>query len=175
MSTQHQEFSTLVEQNKPILYKVANSYCREPDDRPDLIQEILIQLWLSFARFDGRVKFSTWMYRIALNVAISFYRSGRRHDQANVPLAEIGLELATTDRLLSEFGDELRLLYQAIGRLNEIQRALILLHLDGYKNAEIAEMMGMSVTNVSTSLSRTRQQLMAELTVDEKEQQETKQ
>lgn len=175
MSTQHQEFSTLVEQNKPILYKVANSYCREPDDRPDLIQEILIQLWLSFARFDGRVKFSTWMYRIALNVAISFYRGGRRHDQANVPLAEIGLELATTDRLLSEFGDELRLLYQAIGKLNEIQRALILLHLDGYKNAEIAEMMGMSVTNVSTSLSRTRQQLMAELAVDEKDQQETKQ
>src|ERR1700691_4612470 len=67
-------FQTLVEEHKKILYKVCNSYCRNPGDRDDLAQEIIVQLWRSFSAFDQRVRFSTWMYRIALNVAISFYR-----------------------------------------------------------------------------------------------------
>ncbi len=67
-------FQTLVEEHKKILYKVCHSYCRNPGDRDDLAQEIIVQLWRSFGAFDERVRFSTWMYRIALNVAISFYR-----------------------------------------------------------------------------------------------------
>jgi RNA polymerase sigma factor (sigma-70 family) len=67
-------FQNLVEEHKKILYKVCNSYCRDRDSRDDLAQEIMIQLWRSFGKFDGRCRFSTWMYRIALNVAISFYR-----------------------------------------------------------------------------------------------------
>src|ERR1700684_31267 len=67
-------FQTLVEEHKKILYKVCNSYCRNRDDREDLAQEIIVQLWRSFGTFDERCRFSTWMYRIALNVAISFYR-----------------------------------------------------------------------------------------------------
>lgn len=63
-----------MEEHKGILYKVCNSYCRNRDDREDLAQEIAIHLWRSFAAFDGRCRFSTWMYRVALNVAISFYR-----------------------------------------------------------------------------------------------------
>src|SRR5580698_6163359 len=69
-----ERFQTVVDQHKKILYKVCNSYCRNRDDRDDLAQEIIIQLWRSFGRFDERYRFSTWMYRIALNVAISFYR-----------------------------------------------------------------------------------------------------
>src|SRR5271157_4480984 len=69
------KFQSLVEEHKKVLYKVCNSYCRDRDSRDDLAQEILVQLWRSFAKFDGRCRFSTWMYRIALNVAISFYRS----------------------------------------------------------------------------------------------------
>ena len=69
-----QRFQSLVEEHKKILYKVCNSYCRNRDDRDDLAQEIIVQLWRSFEKFDERVRFSTWMYRIALNVAISFYR-----------------------------------------------------------------------------------------------------
>ncbi len=65
-----ERFLSLVEENKKILYKVANAYCKDPNDRPDLLQEIVIQLWQSFNRFDNRCQFSTWMYRIAINVAI---------------------------------------------------------------------------------------------------------
>src|SRR5580700_4737398 len=69
-----QEFQTLVDRHRKILYKICNSYCRNPDDREDLAQEIVVQLWRSFRSFDEQARFSTWMYRIALNVAISFYR-----------------------------------------------------------------------------------------------------
>src|SRR5271166_5191590 len=69
-----ERFQSLVDEHKKILYKVCNSYCRNKDDREDLAQEIMVQLWRSFGSFDGRAQFSTWMYRIALNVAISFYR-----------------------------------------------------------------------------------------------------
>ena len=68
-------FQNRVEQHKKILYKVCNVYCRDRDSREDLAQEITFQLWRSYWKFDGRCQFSTWMYRIALNVAISFYRS----------------------------------------------------------------------------------------------------
>src|SRR5580658_10743039 len=77
-----EKFQTLVDEHKKILYKVCNSYCRDPDSRDDLAQEIILQLWRSFPKFDGRCRFSTWMYRIALNIAISFYRretTRRRH------------------------------------------------------------------------------------------------
>src|SRR5271156_6559923 len=70
-----ERFQTLAEEHKKILYKICNSYCRDPGSRDDLAQEITFQLWRSFPKFDGRCRFSTWMYRIALNVAISFYRS----------------------------------------------------------------------------------------------------
>src|SRR6202790_577238 len=73
-----ERFQTAVDQHKKILYKVCNSYCRNRDDRDDLAQEIIIQLWRSFGKFDERYRFSTWMYRIALNVAISFYRRENR-------------------------------------------------------------------------------------------------
>src|SRR5271169_1080850 len=69
-----ESFQALVEEHKKILYKVCNSYCHDPGSRDDLAQEIMFQLWRSFPKFDGRCLFSTWMYRIALNVAISFYR-----------------------------------------------------------------------------------------------------
>ena len=71
---QQQEFQSLVDRHRKILYKICNSYCRNRDDREDLAQEIVVQLWRSFGTFDERARFSTWMYRISLNVAISFYR-----------------------------------------------------------------------------------------------------
>jgi RNA polymerase sigma-70 factor (ECF subfamily) len=173
MITKQEKFASLIDDHKNILYKVANSYCRNQDDRPDLIQEILIQLWLSFDRFDGRGKFSTWMYRIALNVAISFYRSGKRRIQDAIPLDEPGLKIGVADQLLAEMGDELRLLYQAIGRLDDMNRTLILLYLDGYKHAEIAETTGISETNVATRINRIKQRLQEDLDFMQKKVKET--
>src|SRR5271154_5711632 len=119
-------FQNLVEEHKKILYKVCNSYCRNPGDRDDLAQEIIVQLWRSFASFDGRVRFSTWMYRIALNVAISFYRResvrSRHVISGNEQLLEVADEAANRP-------EEVRVLYEWIERLDPLNKALALLYL----------------------------------------------
>ena len=146
-----ERFQGLVEEHKKILYKVSNSYCRNPDDRDDLAQEIMVQLWRSFPTYDGRCRFSTWMYRVALNVAISVYRRERvrtRHVlSADEPLLDV------VDEKESQ-SDDLRFLYQAIERLEPLNKALILLYLDGNSYLEIAEVLGISETNVATKISR---------------------
>ena len=162
-------FFTLIENHKGILYKVANAYCKNPEDRIDLIQEIIIQLWLSFKRFDDRYRFSTWMYRIAMNVAISFYRSETRRIRNAVPIEEFGLDLSTTDRMLEGAGDDIRLLHQMIGQLDELNRALVILHLDGYGHDEIAEIVGITPTNVATRLNRAKQKLRREFDAQQKD------
>jgi RNA polymerase sigma factor (sigma-70 family) len=138
---------------------VANIYCKDREDRRDLIQEIVIQLWQSFDRFDDRYQFSTWMYRIAMNVAISFYRSHSRRTRDTVPIEEFGLDIAIADQVMAEAGDDIRLLYQLIGQLDELNRALIILYLDGYNHDAIGEIVGISTTNVSTRINRIKQRL----------------
>jgi RNA polymerase sigma-70 factor (ECF subfamily) len=81
-------FLKVIEDNKGILYKVANSYCRDPTDREDLIQEMIFQLWRSFDNYDSEYKLSTWIYRISLNVAISFYRKEKSRDKLSYPLTD---------------------------------------------------------------------------------------
>jgi RNA polymerase sigma factor (sigma-70 family) len=154
-----ERFLALLEEHKRILYKVANAYCRSREDRPDLIQDIVLQLWRSFPRFDGRARFSTWMYRIAMNVAISTYRSERRRIRDAVPLEEFGLDLAAADRAMEGASEDIRLLHQLIQRLDEMSRALIVLFLDGYGHDEIAEIVGISASNVGTRLHRIKQKL----------------
>lgn len=160
--TNQERFLSLVEENKKILYKVANAYCKDPNDRPDLLQEIVIQLWQSFNRFDNRCQFSTWMYRIAINVAISFYRSQRHKAQDTVPIKDFVVEIAVADEMLEQAGDDIRLLYKLINQLDELNRVLIILYLDGYSQDEIAEILGISSSNVSTKINRIKQKLQQE-------------
>ncbi len=150
--------------HKTILYKVAYTYCRNSDDRHDLMQEMVIQLWRSFARYDANagVKFSTWMYRIAMNVAISHYRSHTRQIRDTVPLEEFGLNIAAADALHDSASDNMRALMSLIDEMDELNRALILLFLDGYDTAEIADVLGISTTNVSTRMTRIKQKLTAQ-------------
>src|SRR5689334_15589909 len=110
-SEQQERFQTLVDQHKKILYKVCNSYCRNRNDREDLAQEIIIQLWRSFGRFDGRCRFSTWMYRIAINVAISFYRRESVH--TNHVISDEQRILNTVDETANQ-STEMQTLYQFI-------------------------------------------------------------
>jgi len=153
-------FLSLVAEHKGILYKIANGYCRNRDDRGDLIQEIVIQLWQSFPRYDeSRSRFSTWMYRIAVNVAISAHRSASRRVRETVPIEDFGLELAAADKVMDEATDDVRLLRRLVGELDEVSRALVILYLDGYAHDEIAEIVGISATNASTRLSRIKEKL----------------
>ena len=159
MTTPQQDrFQALVEEHKKILYKVCVSYCKNPIDRDDLAQEILVQLWRSFTRFDGRVRFSTWMYRIALNVAISFYRRERVRTRHVVFGDEHLLEAA--DETASH--PEIQLLYQWIGELDPLNKALVLLYLDGNSYREIADVLGISETNIATKISRLKEALRQE-------------
>jgi RNA polymerase sigma-70 factor (ECF subfamily) len=152
-------FQGLVEGHRKILYKVCNSYCRNRDDRDDLAQEIIVQLWRSFGKFDGRCRFSTWMYRIALNVAISFYRREGTRTRCVISGEEHLLE--ATDETKNE-PEEIRLLYQFIDGLDPLNKALVLLYLDGNNYEDIAGVVGISETNVATKISRLKQSMKRE-------------
>jgi RNA polymerase sigma factor (sigma-70 family) len=155
MTTPDQErFQNLPEDHKKILYKVCHSYCRNPGDRDDLAQEIIVQLWRAFRAFDDRVRFSTWMYRIALNVAISFYRRESVRTRYVLPGSEHLLEAIDETGNPSE---EVQMLFRWIEDLDPLNKALVILYLDGNSYQEIADVMGISQTNVATKISRLKQ------------------
>jgi RNA polymerase sigma factor (sigma-70 family) len=146
-------FLSLIETNKGIIYKVANVYCKHAEDRKDLIQEIIVQLWRSFDRYNDQYKYTTWMYRIALNVAISFYRRENRRKQLTSHLPDNILDLAEESNS-GETGKQISYLNQFIGELKELDKALVLLYLEEKSQQEIAEITGISETNVSTRIGR---------------------
>ncbi|MBK7651825.1 MAG: sigma-70 family RNA polymerase sigma factor [Flammeovirgaceae bacterium] len=152
------DFLKTIEENKGIIYKIARSYCKDPDDKQDLIQEILFQLWKSFDKFDSSYKFSTWMYRITLNVSISFYRKETLRRQINQPLPESVLYLKEDNTTL-DLNNELDQLHQFIQELKELDRAIIILYLEGNNQQDIGEILGLTVTNVSTKVSRIKELL----------------
>ncbi len=155
MSTDQEElFMELLESNKRILFKIINSYCRQPEERKDLEQEILVQLWNSIDKYDPDYKYATWMYRIALNVAISHYRKNIKIQSKNTSYSEDSLCFIKYEEYDAEPDDRLKLLQQYIERLDELNKALMLLYLDGKKHEEIAEILGISKTNVATRISR---------------------
>jgi|SRR5580692_6572575 RNA polymerase sigma-70 factor (ECF subfamily) len=151
-------FLDSLERHRGILFTIANAYCRDADARADLIQETIAQLWRAFARFDGRSAFSTWMYRIAVNVAISFYRRERRRTQPLTALEGAALEsrAVSADAQTDERSTILR---EIIERFDSLNRALMILYLDDRPYSEIAEILGISETNVATKISRLKQQL----------------
>lgn len=156
LQERHEQFQALVEGHKGILYKVCHSYGADTDDREDLAQEILIQLWRSFPSFDARSRFSTWMYRVALNVAISHYRRERVHGHAVRVGDQRLLEVADEAQAVSE---EVRWARQYIAELDPLNRALVLLYLDGYTHREIADTLGLTETNVGTKISRLKKEM----------------
>src|SRR5271165_3541243 len=123
-----ERFLTLLEEHKGILFKIATSYCRNPGDREDLTQEMVLQLWRSFDRYDDRFRFSTWLYRVALNVAISFVRSEYRRPRTTALYEQNILEITAAPSESGALEDDLRLLQGLIGQLNELDRALVLLY-----------------------------------------------
>lgn len=154
MTVSRQEtFVALLREHGRMLRQVANAYAWSAADRADLEQEVVAQLWRAFPRYDDRRSFSTWMYRIALNVAISHARRRR----ALVPLDEAGPVRAPEGQ--SEREGQLRLMDEFISALPPLERALLLLYLDERSQREIAEVMGISETNVSTRIHRIKARL----------------
>jgi RNA polymerase sigma factor (sigma-70 family) len=144
------EFTVLVQQHARLIHKIAYAYCRNASDREDVVQEIAAQLWRSRERYDPRFKASTWIYRIALNVAISYYRRERKH--VAQPLEEPAAP---------EPSEDVRTLLGFVEELGPLDKALVLLYLDGNDHAEIADVLGISVSNVGTKLGRIKDKLRA--------------
>ena len=159
------EFLATIDAHKKIIYKIVNSYCQNKEDRKDLEQEIIIQLWNSFDRYNDEYKYSTWMYRIALNVAISFYRKEKKWSVNNGYYSEDSI-LSIVDEGEEEGETELdyhiKLLQEFINNLNELNKALMLLYLEERPYAEMAEILGITKTNVATKISRLKLKLKKE-------------
>ncbi len=161
------EFVQRIQENKGILFKICHLYCRNPADREDLAQEMIYQLWKSGHRFDADHKFSTWMYRIALNVAISYYRRQRR---SGIRVSLSGdmhlLNLADgpdDGAVIEEKIDRLQVFVRELG---ELDKALMILYLEEKSYREIADILGISETNVATKLSRIKARLKKKFTED---------
>jgi len=142
-----------IEEHKGIILKVVNLYADDLEDRKDLYQEIILQSFSAYARFQGNSKFSTWLYRISLNVALTFLNKSKKTTKIKETVIN---DISYQPPELSERAD---FLYRAIKQLAEIDRSIIMLHLDGFDNTEISEMMGLSKTNTNVKLHRIKQQL----------------
>lgn len=156
-------FSALLQRHAGIVSKVAGSYARHGAERDDLAQEIAAQLWHAWPRYDPARSFSTWMYRVALNVAIGHLRAQdvrRRHEA--LPMDD-ALEIADPAAADPEREQHLRLLRGFIARQPPMERALLLLYLDERPQREIAEILGIGESNVSTKIGRLKQRLRDEL------------
>lgn len=155
------EYVNIVKENKGIIYKITKIYTDTLDDQQDLYQEILYQLWKSFDTFKNNAKISTWIYRVALNTSLAYLNQKKRYPR-RTDIHEIIVEVEDKDDDFME--DRIDQMYQMIKKLNEGERGMILLHLDGKSYEEISIITGFSVSNVGTRLNRIRQKLKNQLT-----------
>lgn len=143
------EFVSLVQQNERIIYKVISLYTETEDDKQDLFQETLLQLWKSWHNFEGKCSFTTWMYKVTLNVALTFRRKSQ------------GITYESIDHFShlkaeTENKEDYEILYLIIKLLPENDRMIITLHLDGYSNEEISDMIGISRNHTNVKIYRAK-------------------
>ena len=159
------EFLSVLEQYIGILVKIVHIYAYNEQDKKDLMSDIVLELWKSYPRFRHEARLSTWLYRVALNIAL---KTKRNRDKRKLVFVE---ELITFEKnaFAEESSDKstISLLYRCIEKLNPINKAIILLYLDDKSNEEIAEITGFSRTNVSTRLSRIREELKTQMLKNE--------
>ena len=152
-------FDALLRQHRGIVLKVANSYARGAEDRADLAQDIASQLWRAWPDYDPARRFSTWMYRIALNTAISWLRSESLRRRHAVPLDENAHEPAGDTVDSHEDAERLRLLRRFMDTLDPLNRALLVLYLEERSTREMAEVLGLGESSVTSRISRLKQRL----------------
>ncbi|MBW1618588.1 MULTISPECIES: RNA polymerase sigma factor [Empedobacter] len=154
MNNKAKIFTELVEKNQGIIHKVCRIYTDDKDSHDDLFQEIVLQLWRSYDSFKGDSKFSTWMYRVSLNTAITLIRKKTKSSETDFNEAQF-LNLKSDDK--DEFLEErITLLYAAIRLLNDVERALVLLFLEDLPYKDIAETLGISEVNARVKMNRVK-------------------
>ncbi len=146
-----------IRENQGVIHKICNVYANSVEDRRDLKQEIILQLWKSYPDFQGKSKFSTWMYRIAFNTAITNVRKSKKH-----PITETlsGVEQNIPAREdIDYLNDDMNSLFKAIAKLKDIEKAIVTLYLEEKSYKEIGEIVGISEKNVSVKLVRLKDKL----------------
>jgi RNA polymerase sigma-70 factor (ECF subfamily) len=151
-------FEEILNKNKGIIFRIVNYYCKDADDKKDLEQEILIQIWISYKKYNEAFAWSTFIYRIALNVSIGFYKKQKRRKDKFINV-NLFIETHLQDETPLVIDDDLRVLNEFIFQLNDINKALMILYLQEKSYAEIGLILGISETNISTKINRLKIQL----------------
>ena len=154
--TQEEEFVRQVQANQGIIQKICRLYGQTQPDREDLFQEIIVQLWKAVPKFQEQSRFSTWLYRVALNTAISDFRKKRR------TLAVIQTEVASLEiesELIDDKDERLKTLYAAISRLQEIDKAIVMLYLEDKSYDEMEDILGISASTLRVRMNRIKEKL----------------
>ena len=151
------KFVTELENNQNIVHKICSLYTNDRDAHNDLFQEITIQLWKAYPKFRGDAKFSTWMYRVALNTAITLYRKSKRRIKTqdfNSVIYKI-----KTDEYDDTEEKQLKLIYDAVKQLGDIDKALVFLYLEEKNYSEIAATLGITEVNARVKMNRIKNKL----------------
>lgn len=151
------QFVELLDKHQNIVHKICRIYAYDDASHKDLFQEISIQLWKAYPKFRGEAKFSTWMYRVALNTAISLYRKKKR-SIATSSITDFEFKLSE-DNYNNEAEEHLKLMYQAIKELNDIDKALVFLYLEDKNYKEISDTLGITEVNARVKMNRIKKKL----------------
>ena len=151
-----EKFIAAIKENEGFIYKLASAYTNNTDDKHDLVQEIIYQLWKSFQTFSEQSKLSTWIYRVALNVAIYQLKKSRKII-STVPIDKQALNYH--EQAGDEMEEKWKVFRQQIENLHLLDKGIVLLYLDNKSYEEIAEIIGISKTNVGTKLQRIKERL----------------
>ncbi len=149
-----EEFVDRIQQHYKIIHKVIGLYIDKAEDREDLFQEVLLQAWKSYPNFKGQAEFSTWLYKVALNTVLKFCKK---------PKTEEGIPLEKLQNVDNSPREDYEYLHTCIQQLEPIDRMLMTLHLDGYKNKEIAELTGMTQNHINVKIHRIKSKVVEQL------------
>jgi RNA polymerase sigma-70 factor (ECF subfamily) len=152
----HERFISILERNIGMILKISRAFTNTVQDREDLVHDIAFEMWKSFPGFKGNSKVSTWIYRVALNTAMNYKRDSRKKRD----FLQGAIEISSVEPIdQTDPNPHIEILYDCIAELDAFSKAIVLLYLDGYRHEEIAEITGISKSNVGTRISRIKEQL----------------
>lgn len=161
-STKEIEFVSLVQEHQNLMHKICRLYTNSDAEYKDLFQEITIQLWKAYPKFRGDAKFSTWMYRVGINTAISLYRKSKSRIQS-FSFDDVSYKIPQTETYDDTQDQQLKSIYAALNHLNDIDKAVILLYLEDKSYKEISDTIGISEVNARVKMNRIKKKLKTQL------------
>ena len=161
-STKEIEFVTLVQEHQNLIHKICRLYTNSDAEHKDLFQEITIQLWKAYPKFSGDSKFSTWMYRVGINTAISLYRKSKLRIQS-FSFDDVSYKIPQTETYDDTQDQQLKSIYAALKQFNDIDKAVIFLYLEDKSYKEISEMIGITEVNARVKMNRIKKKLKTQL------------